>query len=226
MLSSFKKWFRFKPRILKVRQTRSFILKNELTRYVTMWPQSLHQDFAPVVLKLSFLYLMIRCFKIRPHGDYFKLKGLPERLLLEMAKERFTQWPEKRRREIAVEVDALATKMMNLRWEEISVGVGGCPCQFPNPGFTVRWLEPESRKASPGLQVVSPTYTVDGKVLAVKDIQLDMEKQLALLGADKLFMAKFDLMIDFPSMLPTEDTNYDSWLKCKSLELYNRINER
>jgi hypothetical protein len=223
MLSSIKKWFRFKPRILRVSQTRSFIPKHELARYITMWPQSLHQDFAPVALKLSFIYLMIRGFKIRPNSDYFKLKGLPERLLLEMAPARFTQWPEKRRREIAVEVDAIATKMMSLRWDEITVGVEHCPCQFPNPGFTVRWLEPESRKATAGLQVISPTYRVDGKMLSVKDIQQDVEKQLGLLGADKLFMAKFDLMIDFPSILPTEDINYDSWLKCKSLELYNRI---
>lgn len=223
MLSSIKKWFRFKPRILRVTHTRSFIPKQELARYITMWPQSLHQDFAPVVLKLSFIYLMIRCFKIRPSSDYFKLKGLPDRLLSTMTKERYCQWPEPRRREIAIEVDAIASKMVTLRWDEITVGVERCPCQFPNPGFTVSWLEPESRKATAGLQVISPTYRVDGKVLSVKDIQQDMEKQFALLGADKLFMAKFDLMVDFPSILPTEDINYDSWLKCKSLELYNRI---
>ena len=225
MLSHLKKWFRFRPRKMKVRQVRFFIPKKELSRYITLWPQSLHEDYLPVVLKLSFIFLMVRCFKIRPEAEHFKLKGLPERLLREMAPKRFTQWAEPQRRVIAVDVDRTAANLVKARWDDIDAGKEFCPCPFPNDGFHCKWFTATSDKATDGLQVISNTFLVDGAVVTIKDIRNELEGSLRRLGADNLFMAKFDLMIDLVSLLPTEDCNYDSWLSSTSHEIFKRINQ-
>ena len=225
MLSRFKKWFRLKPRTLKVRQVRFFIPKKVLSRYVALWPQSLHDDYLPVVLKYSFINLMVRCFKIQPEAEHFKMKGLLERLLREMVPKRFTQLAEPQRRAIVTDAERASANIVKAYWADIDAGVEICPCQFPNDGFHCQWITATSDKATDGLQVISNTYLVDGAVVTIKDIRSELESRLRRLGAGELHMAKFDLMIDMVSILPAEDCDYDAWLKSKSLEIFNRINQ-